>query len=239
MSNENIPTIGLKKGYFISFEGSDGAGKSTQIDLLRQALQHHGFTVRMIREPGGTKIGEKLRDILKDPKNKNLCPEAELLLMNASRAQLVREVIKPALEAGEIVLCDRYYHSTVIYQGFGRQLDPNIVRATIQLATEDVLPDVTFVLFLTAEEAKKRCEQRNDTDTRFEEEDKQFKERIQQGIDWLIAQESSTKGKIVAINSDNTKENIHNEIYKCCVARIGSMKEGQLQVDPGKKIIGV
>ena len=93
----------MKKGYFITFEGSDGAGKSTQIDLLRQGLEHHGFKVRQLREPGGTPIGEKIRSILKDPNLTEMKPETELFLLNAARAQLVREVIKPALEAGEIV----------------------------------------------------------------------------------------------------------------------------------------
>ena len=112
------------KGLFITFEGTEGSGKSTQISLLAERLRELGHTVRTLREPGGTPIGEEIRHTLKHSKdNDAMTPEAELLLMNASRAQLVREVIRPALAAGEIVLCDRFYDSTTAYQGYGRQLD--------------------------------------------------------------------------------------------------------------------
>jgi dTMP kinase len=232
-------TIGLKKGYFITFEGSDGAGKSTQIDLLRQALQSHGFKVYMTREPGGCKISEQIRDIVKNPKNKKLCPESELLLMNAARAQLVREVIQPELEAGKIVICDRFYHSTIVYQGFGRGLDQQFIKATIQFAIEGVVPDVTFVLHLDKGEAAKRANKRKANDTRFEEEDDNFRDRVAQGMNWLKDQEQSSSGRIVSINADNTKENLANEIYRCCVARIGTLREGQLDIEPEKRILDI
>src|ERR1043166_7335002 len=111
------------RGVFISFEGTEGSGKSTHIQLLAERLRASGRTVRVLREPGGTPIGEEIRHTLKhSQQNRAMSAEAELLLMNASRAQLVRETIRPALSSGEIVLCDRFYDSTVAYQGYGRQL---------------------------------------------------------------------------------------------------------------------
>lgn len=224
----------MKKGYLITFEGSDGAGKSTQIDLLRQGLEHHGFKVRQVREPGGTPIGEKIRSILKDPNLTEMKPETELLLMNAARAQLVREVIKPALDAGEVVLCDRYYHSTVLYQIFGRKLDPIFTHATIQFAVDGVLPDVTFLLYLDPEKAVERTGKRDIAagKDRFEAGPSEFHKNVQEGIKWLREKEAGSNGKLIAINADDTKENLANEIYRCCVARIGTMKEGQLDVKP-------
>src|ERR1051326_6416268 len=117
-------------GLFITFEGTEGSGKSTQVALLAERLRHLGRTVRTLREPGGTPIGEEIRHTLKHSKaNEAMTAEAELLLMNATRAQLGREVIRPALAAGEIILSDRFYDSTTAYQGYGRQLDLNTVKA--------------------------------------------------------------------------------------------------------------
>ena len=122
-------------GIFISFEGTEGGGKSTQIQLLAERLKKMGRAVRVLREPGGTSIGEEIRHTLKHSEaNHAMTSEAELLLMNASRAQLVREVIRPALAAGEIVLCDRFYDSTTAYQGYGRQLDLAKVREIVDIA---------------------------------------------------------------------------------------------------------
>jgi dTMP kinase len=218
----------MKQGYFITFEGSDGAGKSTQLDLLAQALEMHGFNVLRVREPGGTPIGEKIRHIFKDPNLKEMCPETELFLVNAARAQLVREVIKPALEAGKVVLCDRYYHSTVLYQAFGRGLDQNMVKATIQFAIDGVVPDVTFLLFLEREEAKKRSKLRGAKD-RLESDQEAFFDRIQQGIDWM---KENASNKLVPINANDSKENLANEIYRCTAARISELAKSQLSMKP-------
>src|SRR3974377_2115250 len=117
------------KGLFITFEGSEGSGKSTQVLLLAEHLRILGHTGKTLREPGGTPIGEEIRHTLKhSAANHAMTAEAELLLMNASRAQIVREIIRPALAAGEIVLCDRFYDSTTAYQGYGRQLDLKVVK---------------------------------------------------------------------------------------------------------------
>src|SRR5208283_2313993 len=140
-----------------SFEGSEGCGKSTQISLLAWRLRSMGYKVRTLREPGGTPIGEEIRHTLKhSPANHAMTPEAELLLMNASRAQIVREVIRPALAAGEIVLCDRYYDSTTAYQGHGRQLDLKTVKAIVDFAVGDTRPDLTLLVLVPHEISQAR-----------------------------------------------------------------------------------
>src|ERR1035438_5990833 len=134
-------------GLFITFEGTEGSGKSTQVSLLAQALRGKGRTVRTLREPGSTPIGEEIRHTLKHSSvNDAMTAETELLLMNASRAQLVRETIRPALAAGEIVLCDRYYDSTTAYQGYGRGLDLALVKSMIDFAVGDTRPNLTILL---------------------------------------------------------------------------------------------
>src|SRR2546421_8080329 len=144
-------------GVFITFEGTEGSGKSTQISLLAEYLRSRGCIVRTIREPGGTPIGEEIRHTLKHSlANQAMTPEAELLLMNASRAQLVREVVRPALAAGEIVMCDRFYDSTTAYQGYGRQLDLNVVKAVVDFAVGDTRPDLTLLLIVPYEVSEHR-----------------------------------------------------------------------------------
>src|ERR1700681_1605260 len=133
------------KGLLISFEGTEGCGKSTQIHLLAERLRAAGRTVKLVREPGGTPIGEEIRHTLKhSASNHAMTSEAELLLMNASRAQLVREVIRPALATGEIILCDRFYDSTTAYQGHGRGLDLQLVKTVIDIAVGDTRPQLTL-----------------------------------------------------------------------------------------------
>src|SRR6266566_2512021 len=134
-------------GLFITFEGTEGSGKTTQISLLAGRLRALGCSVLTTREPGGTPIGEEIRHTLKHSiANQAMTAEAELLLMNASRAQLVHEVIRPALAAGQIVLADRYYDSTIAYQGYGRGLDLERVQVITDLAVGDTWPDLTLLL---------------------------------------------------------------------------------------------
>jgi len=184
------------KGLLITFEGTEGSGKTTQIRLLAERLRSTGYRVRTLREPGGTPIGEEIRHTLKhSPANHAMTPEAELLLMNASRAQLVREVIRPALAAGEIVLCDRFYDSTTAYQGYGRQLDLHIVKSMIDVAVGDTRPDLTllFVVPQAVSEARRRARQpalplpfKRD---RMEEADRSFFARVAQGYQAIAAAE--------------------------------------------------
>src|SRR5258706_10969839 len=132
-------------GLFITFEGTEGSGKTTQISLLAERLRFAGHHVRTLREPGGTPIGEEIRHTLKhSAANNAMTAETELLLMNASRAQLVREIIRPTLDAGEIVVSDRFCDSTTAYQGYGRGLGLDLVRSVIDFAVGDTRPDLTF-----------------------------------------------------------------------------------------------
>src|SRR5665811_1988789 len=153
----------MSKGVFITFEGTEGCGKSTQIAALAERLQSLGHRVRQLREPGGTPIGEEIRHTLKHSKdNHAMTSEAELLLMNASRAQLVREVIRPALAAGEIIVSDRFYDSTIAYQGFGRGLDLEKVSAIIEFAVGETKPDLTLLLHVPPEVSAGRLRSRQE-----------------------------------------------------------------------------
>ncbi len=177
----------MKQGVFITFEGSEGCGKSTQIEVLARHLRAIGYHVRTLREPGGTLIGEEIRHTLKHSKdNHAMTAEAELLLMNASRAQLVREIIRPALAAGEIVVCDRFYDSTTAYQGYGRQLDMALVKTVIDIAVGETRPDLTLLLTVSPETSDQRRAQRQSTmpfmRDRFEEGDREFFERVEKGF---------------------------------------------------------
>jgi dTMP kinase len=184
------------KGWFITFEGTEGSGKTTQISLLAERLRSAGYGVRTLREPGGTPIGEEIRHTLKhSPANHAMTPEAELLLMNASRAQLVREVIRPALAAGEIVLCDRFYDSTTAYQGYGRQLDLRMVKSIIDVAVGDTRPDLTLLFMVPHEVSEARRVARQPTlplpfkRDRMEEADRSFFMRVAEGYQAIAAAE--------------------------------------------------
>lgn len=173
-------------GTFISFEGTEGGGKSTQIQLLAERLRAAGRVVRVLREPGGTPIGEEIRHTLKhSASNHAMTAEAELLLMNASRAQLVREVIRPALAAGGIVLCDRFFDSTIAYQGYGRELDLNQVRSIVDFAVGTTRPNLTLLLEVSVATSEARRKSRQAITgperDRMEEADRAFFERVHLG----------------------------------------------------------
>ena len=148
-------------GLFITFEGPDGSGKSTQIELVANHLQQLGYRVFCTREPGGTSIGNQIRQVLHDVDNTEMTAQAEILLYSASRAQLVEQVILPRLARGEVVLCDRYADSTYAYQGYGRQLDFDTLRLITRFATQALAPDLTIYLDLAVEEGLRRKEQAN------------------------------------------------------------------------------
>lgn len=199
------------RGLFITFEGTEGGGKSTQISILAERCRELGRVVRLLREPGGTPIGEEIRHTLKhSDASRAMTPEAELLLMNASRAQLVREVVRPALERGEIVLCDRFHDSTVAYQGYGRGLDLTLVREIIRFAVGDTQPDITFLLEISVEVSEQRRAVRlagNASEgteikrDRFEEEKREFFERVEEGYR-CIAQADPARFKVVDASRD-------------------------------------
>lgn len=188
-------------GLFITFEGTEGGGKTTQIQRLAARLTRLGRTVRELREPGGTPIGEEIRHTLKHSHaNSAMTPEAELLLMNASRAQLVREIIRPALDAGEIVLCDRFCDSTTAYQGYGRGLDLAVVKAVIDFAVGSTRPDLTLLLHVPVSVSEARRQSRvahgNPVRDRMEEADRAFFERVEAGYR-RIAEEEPSRFRVI------------------------------------------
>lgn len=205
----------MAAGRFITFEGGEACGKSTQIQKLAERLRGEGRTVRVLREPGGTPLGEKIRHLLKhDPDGRGMAAETELLLMNASRAELVRQVIRPALATGEIVLCDRFYDSTIAYQAFGRQLDAAAVQSVIAFAVGPTRPDLTLLFRLPRAEALRRLSHRQATtqpmEDRFELEKEAFFERVETGYRTLSEAEP---GRVQAIAAAGTVEEVATEIW--------------------------
>ncbi len=167
------------KGFFISLEGGEGAGKSTQHSRIVDWLSGHGKTVIEAREPGGTQVSEQIRQVLLDTRNAGLNPTAELLLMFASRSQLVEEVIRPALADGNIVVCDRFADASYAYQGGGRQLGAETVAKVEKLVLDDLQPDLTLLFDLPVELGMRRVTGRGTAD-RFEVESVRFFERVRQ-----------------------------------------------------------
>lgn len=169
-------------GLFISFEGSEGCGKSTQISLLAERVRQKGREPLVLREPGGCPLAEKIRDLLKfDPAGAGMKAEAELLLFAASRAQLVREVIRPALDRGEVVLCDRFLDSTTVYQGVARAVACGDVALINSFAVGETLPDATILLDLDAAEGRRRAAGRKGPVDRMEQEPGEFYEAVRRG----------------------------------------------------------
>jgi dTMP kinase len=188
---------------FVSFEGIDGAGKSTQARLLAERL---GPETLLLREPGGTPAGERLRELLKDPELE-LGPRAELLLFCAARAELVERVIRPALEAGRDVVCDRFMDSTVAYQGAARGLGVETVRTLNEIAVDGCVPDRTILLRVpTAEAADRGAGRGGFGDDRFEREGESFQATIARAFDELAAAEAA---RIVAIDGGGLAEDVH------------------------------
>lgn len=174
---------------FISFEGSEGSGKSTQLKILADFLQNQGHEVVLVREPGGTALGEKLREVLLHSKKTSISPLAEVLLFSASRAQLIAEVIRPALARNAVVLADRFFDSTTVYQGVGRQLDAAQISAAHALAVGDCRPQKTFLFDLSVTDLRKRLQSRNEGTDRFESEQDLFFEAVRAGYLQLAKQE--------------------------------------------------
>jgi dTMP kinase len=182
------------KGTFITFEGTEGSGKSTQILLLANFLKSRGMRVVLTREPGGTPIGDQVRKIVLDPAHTALDPKAELLLYAASRAQHLYEVILPALASGVVVLCDRFSDATLAYQGYGRGLDIEMIRALDRIVCAGTRPDLTLLFDIDAALGISRAHGRNtsrglETEARFENEELAFHERVRQGYRTLAKQE--------------------------------------------------
>ena len=205
---------------FIAFEGSEGSGKSTQVQRLASHLKRCGISFLVTREPGGTPIGESIRELLQfAPHSANMTPETELLLFEASRSQLVREVIEPALERGVCVMADRFFDSTTVYQGSARRLDRQFVEQLNAFAIGDCIPDITFVLDIDAETARSRMQQPRRAD-RMEQQPAEFYEQVRQAYRELAAREPN---RIVLIDASGDADAIEDEIWKTLYSRFPNL----------------
>lgn len=196
------------EGIFITMEGPDGSGKTTQIELIKKYLENKGYDIVIAREPGGTNIGEVIREVILNPDHKEMCHMAELLLYAAARAQLVNQVIAPALLAGKAVICDRFVESSAVYQGIGRGLGVDTVYEVNNYALGDVKPKLTILMDLDAEEGIKRKEKQTKLD-RMEQEDISFHERVVEGYRQLA---TLYPERIVSIDAMLPIEEIHKKI---------------------------
>ncbi len=195
-------------GLFITLEGTDGAGKSTQLSLLNNYLKEKGFNVLLVREPGGTNIGEKIRNIILDIENKEMDCMTEALLYASSRAQLVNQIIIPELKKGSVVICDRFVDSSIVYQGIARSIGIDIVKKINNIATGGLIPDITFFLDLPPNKAIERKKEQKELD-RLESEKDYFYKKVYDGYKILIDQNSERIKIIDALQSIDT---IHKNI---------------------------
>lgn len=208
-------------GFFITFEGGEGSGKTTQLEKLAQALEKKGFPVLKTREPGGSVIGAKIRQILLDGNHEDLHPLTELLLYAADRAQHVREVLRPALAQNKIILCDRYQDSTDVYQGAARGLDPRCVQTLGEIATDGLTPHWTLLLDMPVEiglrRSKKRLTQENSNEDRFEKEALEFHEKVREGF---LRKAQRDPERFIVFNADQDPDRLHQEILSEVLKRL-------------------
>jgi thymidylate kinase len=203
-----------KRGKFITFEGGDGCGKSTQIRLAANWLQKSGFDFLLMREPGGTIIGEKIREILLDPDNDEMTDMTEMLLYAAARAQLAREVIEPSIAAGKLVICDRWVDSSMVYQGGARGLG-EVVRTVNTIAAGDLFsPDATIFLDLDPEEALKRAKGESGGD-RIEALGIEYQKKVRQAYLELASIENT---RVHVIDACGTPEEVHSRVLSALEA---------------------
>ena len=200
---------------FITFEGIEGCGKSAQVERLANRLAKEEREVVTLREPGGTSIGEAIRDVVKHPPgNKPISPDAELLLMNASRAQLVQQAIQPALASGAVVLCDRFYDSSLAYQGYGRGLDLAKVQHAIDLAVGETKPDITLLLDIPLEVSAERVANRQfktgESIDQFDRSGDTFFKRV---LDGFHALAKGDPERLRTINADQSPDSVSDEIW--------------------------
>lgn len=201
----------------ISFEGLDFSGKTTQIKLLVDKLQRHKFSVVLVREPGGTVISEKIREILLDKKYSEMTEIAELLLFSAARTQLVSEVILPAVQSGKIVICDRFVDSTTAYQGYGRGIQLDAVQQINKLATLNTMPDITFFIDIPLAVITQRLIESNSSTDRMEAAGKAFFERARTGYLNIARNEPN---RFIIIDGNRDIDVIHDEIWNIVQTRL-------------------
>jgi dTMP kinase len=200
-------------GLFITFEGPDGSGKSTQIELVADFLRRKGYNIYCTREPGGSAIGDQIREVLHDVKNTEMSSRAEILLYSASRAQLVEQIILPRLAQGEVVLCDRYADSTYAYQGYGRQLDFATLRTITEFATQNLKPDLTIYLDLNVETGLQRKVEANAAGegewNRMDQLKIDFHQRVRSGY---LEMAKNEPDRWLVVNASGTIEDINRSI---------------------------
>lgn len=201
-------------GKLITFEGIDGSGKSTQIQLLEAEFEKLGISYKTFREPGGTKLSEKIRAILLDKENIELYSNAESLLFAAARAQLTAEQIKPAITKGEFVICDRFTDSTIAYQGYGRGLNINNLELINTIATDGLIPDITFILDIDPQKATERLKTVNPD--RMEAAGIDFFKKIRQGYCQIREQNQS---RCIVIDGEKPQKDISKEIHHIIMER--------------------
>ena len=202
---------------FITLEGPEGSGKTSHIPYLVEYLREKGHVVFPTREPGGTLISEQIRDILHDLKNAEMHPRTETLLYQAARAQIVEQVIKPRLDAGEVVISDRYYDSTIAYQGYGHQQDLEQVRALVKYATGGLTPDLTILLDLDVQVGLKRKTQNEVEWNRMDSYTLEFHQRVRRGYLEMVKQEPK---RWVVVNSEQEWDEVQSELKKVIEKRL-------------------
>ena len=202
----------MPQGRFVSFEGIEGCGKTTQIALLSEYLKTHSIAHTITREPGGTAVGEGIRKVLLNSETIRLTAASELLLFYASRSQNIQEKIKPALERNEIVICDRYYHASMAYQGYGRGIPLDFIRKLTDLVCDPYRPDLTFLLDIEPEiglaRARARKHSRIENEDRFEAEDLEFYNRVREGYLELASEDE----RIQLLYADRPIETVHRHV---------------------------
>lgn len=198
----------MKRGLFLTLEGVDGCGKSTQLARLTKYLEEKGLDVLLTREPGGCAISEQVREMLLSPENKEMSAETEMLLYAAARTQHITEKILPALEAGKVVLCDRYLDSSIAYQGYGRDLGEERVRQANWYAQERCMPDATFLFLLEVERSFERIQKGREHTDRLEQEGRGFFERVDFGFHALAQKEE----RIRIIDASGNVEQVWAEL---------------------------
>ena len=196
---------------FITFEGPEGSGKSTQITMLANTLREQGYAVVQTREPGGTSIGDQVRAVVHHVDNTMMSSEAELLLYSASRAQLVNELIRPSLAANKIVLCDRYADSTIAYQGYGRNLNLTALHQVTQFATGGLKPDLTLLLDIDVERGLARRTNGGDEMNRLDLEAVEFHKRVRAGYHTLAAADPK---RWIIVNADRSVPEVQQDLAK-------------------------
>ncbi|MBC8060197.1 MAG: dTMP kinase [Clostridiaceae bacterium] len=205
----------MKRGLLITFEGPDGSGKSTQVELLKKYLKDRGYEVIFTREPGGTFIGEKIRNIILDNKNADMNAMCEALLYAASRAQLVSEIVKPAINAGKIVICDRFVHSSIVYQGIARNLGIERIKGINDAALDGLEADLIFMLNISFEEGLKRKALQKEFD-RLENSGDEFHKNVFLGYEVI----GKTYSNINNIDASKDEHLIHEDIIKILQSKL-------------------